>query len=123
MAKYSDSINHIFQALADPTRMAVIDRLSAGPATVSQLAAPFEMALPSFVQHLKMLEDCGLIRTHKKGRVRTCEINTKTLSEAEQWISERRAFWENRLDALELYLDETTDSLNQNEKGATDGNQ
>jgi DNA-binding transcriptional ArsR family regulator len=108
MPKYKTTLNDVFQALADPTRRAVVDQLSNGPASVSELAAPFDMALPSFVQHLKMLEDCGLIRTKKKGRVRTCEMNPKALSEAEQWISDRREFWENRIDALETYLDNET---------------
>jgi len=105
MAKYAKTLDTIFQALADPTRRSVVDRLCSGPASVSELAAPFDMALPSFVQHLKMLEDCGLIRTKKTGRVRTCEVNTKTLTEAEQWIVDRREFWENRIDALEQYLE------------------
>lgn len=93
-----------FQALADPTRRAVVEMLAAGPASVSDLAEPFPMALPSFMQHLGVLEDSGLIRSRKDGRVRTCEIAPERLTEAEEWISGQRRIWERRLDQLDAYV-------------------
>ena len=108
-------LNLIFQALADPTRRSVVDRLSRGAATVSELAEPFDMALPSFVQHLRVLEDCGLVQSEKVGRVRTCQMVTGALSPAEQWIAERRKLWEGRLDALERYLEDTKNSNSTND--------
>ncbi len=100
----SDSMSSVFHALADPTRRSVIRALSGGSASVSELARPFEMALPSFVQHLKVLESSGLIRTSKVGRVRTCEMGPDALLSAEEWIADRRKRWEDRLDNLENYL-------------------
>ncbi|MAW79976.1 MAG: transcriptional regulator [Parvularcula sp.] len=97
-------LDNVFQALADPTRRAVLARLTEGPATVSELAGPFEMALPSFLQHLKVLEESGLVTSKKEGRVRTCEAQFKRLSEAEEWIAHQRAVWEGRLDRLDAYL-------------------
>ncbi len=97
-------LDNVFQALADPTRRAVLARLTEGPATVSDLAKPFEMALPSFLQHLKVLEESGLVTSKKEGRVRTCEAQLKTLTEAEEWIAHQRAVWEGRLDRLDAYL-------------------
>jgi DNA-binding transcriptional ArsR family regulator len=97
-------LDSVFQALADPTRRAVLTRLTQGPATVSELAKPFEMALPSFLQHLKVLEDSGLVTSKKEGRVRTCEAQIKRLSEAEEWIAHQRAVWEGRFDRLDAYL-------------------
>ncbi len=93
-----------FHALADPTRRAVLERLSRGTASVSELAQPFDMALPSFLQHLRVLEDSGLIRSHKVGRVRTCAVNSRCLSEAESWLAKQRSLWEKRLDQLDSYL-------------------
>jgi DNA-binding transcriptional ArsR family regulator len=104
MPKESSALDEVFHALSDPTRRAVIQRLSLGPATVSELARPFDMALPSFVQHLQVLEHSGLVHTLKVGRVRTCHITPETLSLAEQWLAERRDVWEGRLDRLEDYL-------------------
>ena len=95
----------MFQALSDPTRRHMVERLSRGPATVSELAAPFEMSLPAVVQHLKVLEHSGLVKTEKVGRVRTCTIDTGALSLAEQWINDRRVGWEKRLDRLGAFLD------------------
>lgn len=109
MPKHSSGLNDVFHALADPTRRSVIQRLGEGPASVSELAEPFDMALPSFVQHLKVLEQSGLIRSEKVGRVRTCEMVTETLSSAEDWIAQRRKLWEQRLDALENYLEGSKD--------------
>ena len=93
-------IADLFQALADPTRRLMVDRLSRGPASVSELAKPFNMSLPAVVQHLQMLEQSGLVRSEKVGRVRTCTIDTGALSQAEKWINDRRIGWERRLDRL-----------------------
>jgi DNA-binding transcriptional ArsR family regulator len=98
-----------FQALADPSRRAMVDRLVKGPATVSELAQPLAMSLPGVMQHLAVLEASGLVISEKVGRVRTCRIEPKVLSQAEQWIAERRALWERRLDRLGQFLDETKD--------------
>jgi DNA-binding transcriptional ArsR family regulator len=96
-----------FQALADPSRRAMVDRLAQGPASVSELAKPLAMSLPAVMQHLQVLEASGLVVSEKTGRVRTCRIEPKALSQAEQWIAERRALWERRLDRLAQFLDET----------------
>src|SRR3954452_7754306 len=101
------ALDRVFQALADPTRRVMVERLSRGPASVSELAEPFEMSLPSIVQHLQVLEASGLIRSEKVGRVRTCRLGEAALGSAERWITERRATWERRLDRLGQYLDET----------------
>ena len=93
-----------FQALADPTRRMMVERLCRGPASVSELARPLEMTLSAVVQHLAVLEASGLVQSEKIGRVRTCRIEPKALSAAEQWIAERRASWERRLDRLGEYL-------------------
>ena len=96
--------NHLdtfFAALADPTRRAVIERLTKGSAPVSELHAPHDMALPTFMKHLSKLEDAGLVRTEKKGRVRTVHIEAAPLAAAEDWISRQRRLWEHRLDRLE----------------------
>ena len=98
-----------FQALADPSRRAMVDRLVQGPATVSELAKPLAMSLPGVMQHLAVLEASGLVISEKIGRTRTCKIDPKVLSQAEQWIAERRALWERRLDRLGQFLDETKD--------------
>jgi DNA-binding transcriptional ArsR family regulator len=97
-------IDHVFRALSDPTRRHVLERLSRSPASVSELAAPFDMALPSFVQHMGILEDCGLVHSRKTGRVRTYEIIPKRLKLAEDWMVRQRALWEKRLDQLDTYL-------------------
>ena len=96
-----------FQALADPSRRAMVDRLAQGPASVSELAKPLAMSLPAVMQHLQVLEASGLVVSEKIGRVRTCRIEPKALTQAEQWIAERRALWERRLDRLGQFLDET----------------
>lgn len=98
------SLDALFQALADPTRRAMLERLSRGPASVSDLARPFDMSLPAVVQHLAVLEGAGVVRSEKVGRVRTCRIEPAALSQAEQWINERRTEWERRLDRLGAYL-------------------
>jgi DNA-binding transcriptional ArsR family regulator len=107
MDHYSDRLSGVFQALADPTRRAVLGRLSKGPASISELAEPFEMALPSFMKHIRQLEGSGLIRTHKRGRVRTCEMRGEQFSAAEAWISKQRALWEGRADRLEQFVMKT----------------
>jgi DNA-binding transcriptional ArsR family regulator len=93
-----------FQALADTTRRAMLAQLSRGPATVSRLARPLAMSLPAVMQHLAVLESCGLVRSEKNGRVRTCRIEPRALSQAEQWINQRRSEWEQNLDRLGEYL-------------------
>jgi DNA-binding transcriptional ArsR family regulator len=97
-------LGRVFQALTDPTRRAVLERLTRGPAPVSELAQPFRMALPSFVQHLQVLENCGLVRSKKQGRVRTFTLAPQQLEAAEHWLSAQRAHWERRLDALDDFL-------------------
>lgn len=97
-------LNRVFQALADPTRRAVLQRLGGGPAPMSELAQPFKMAFPSFSQHLRVLENCGLVRSRKSGRVRTYELAPEPLQAAEHWISAQRAIWERRLDQLDTLL-------------------
>ncbi|PWK68486.1 metalloregulator ArsR/SmtB family transcription factor [Aminobacter sp. AP02] len=99
----------MFQALADPARRGMVDRLCQGPASVSQLAEPFAMSLSAVMQHLQVLEASGLVRTAKVGRVRTCQIEPTALRRAESWISERRMLWEQRLDRLGEFLAETSD--------------
>ena len=96
-------IDAVFKALADPTRRHVIARLSRSPASVSELAEPFEMALPSFVEHLRVLEGCGLVTSRKAGRVRTYTIVPARLRQAEDWLSRQRTLWENRLDRFDAY--------------------
>lgn len=96
----------MFQALADPTRRAMVERLGLGPASVSELAKPLAMSMPAVMQHLQMLEASGLVRSEKTGRVRTCRIEPEALSLAEQWINARRIGWQRRLDRLGDYLDE-----------------
>ena len=101
MLNYSPpSLDLMFQALADPSRRSMVERLSRGSATVSELAQPLAMSLPAVVQHLQMLEASGLVRSEKTGRVRTCRIEHRALSLAEQWINQRRAMWERRFDRL-----------------------
>ncbi|CAM4070025.1 ArsR/SmtB family transcription factor [Corallococcus exiguus] len=104
MEKHPETLNGIFQALADPTRRAVIARLGKGPASISDLAKPFDMALPSFMKHIHFLEDSGLIRTHKEGRVRTCALEKKPFGAVESWLSAQRALWEARTDRLEQFV-------------------
>jgi len=102
-------VDLLFQALADPGRRAMVDRLTRGPASVSELARPLPMSLPTVVQHLHVLEASGLVRSEKLGRVRTCRIEPVALTSAEQWIAERRVSWERRLDSLGEYLAEEND--------------
>src|SRR3954452_311725 len=98
MLNYQPSLDLMFQALADPGRRMMVERLSRGPASVSELAKPLAMSLPAVVQHLQMLEASGLIVSRKVGRVRTCRLQPGALQQAEQWINARRTTWERRLD-------------------------
>lgn len=99
----------MFQALADPSRRSMVERLSRGPASVSQLAEPLAMSLPAVVQHLQVLEASGLVKTQKVGRVRSCTLDTAAMSLAERWINDRRTQWERRLDRLGDFLEQTRD--------------
>jgi DNA-binding transcriptional ArsR family regulator len=99
-------LDKTFAALADPARRAMVERLVQGPASVSELARPLPMSLPAVMLHLKVLEESGLVTSRKDGRVRTCRIEPKMLSQAEQWVSERRRLWERSLDRLGQFLDE-----------------
>jgi DNA-binding transcriptional ArsR family regulator len=101
---YSVEADAVFHALSDPTRRQLVEQLGSGPASVSQLAAPLPMSMPAVVQHLKVLEDSGLVESHKVGRVRTCRLVVKRLDTVQDWIDERRRSWEHRLDRLGDYL-------------------
>lgn len=104
MPNNSQSIETTFSALSDPTRRAVVQALSKGPASVSELAGPFKMALPSFTQHLGVLENAGLIVSHRQGRSRICSLNPVAMREAEDWLASYRREWEERFDRLEAYI-------------------
>jgi DNA-binding transcriptional ArsR family regulator len=104
MLDQSPALDRLFHALADPARRAMVERLTRGPAPVSELARPLPMSLPAAMQHLSVLEAAGLVRSEKLGRVRTCAIEPKALSQAEQWINDRRIEWDHRLDRLGDYL-------------------
>ena len=101
------SLDKAFSALADPARRAMVERLTRGPASVSELAAPLPMSLAGAMLHLKVLEDSGLVTTRKQGRVRTCRVDPRMLSAVERWVADRRGMWEQRLDRLDALLDET----------------
>ena len=101
----------MFQALADPTRRSVVERLARGPASVTELARPFAMALPSFLQHLAVLERSGLVRSRKQGRVRTYMLESGALSEAVDWLAQQRSEWEQRLDQLDRFLIENKETV------------
>jgi len=100
-------INAVFHALGDPTRRAIVEKLSEGPISVSRLAEPFRMTLTAIGQHLRVLEDCGLVRTEKLGRVRTCRIETQGLDALDRWVRDRRSIWERRFDRLGELLAES----------------
>jgi DNA-binding transcriptional ArsR family regulator len=104
MEQYSASLDMVFQALADPTRRAVVGRLGRGAASVGELAQPFDMALPSFMKHLRVLEGAGLIHTRKVGRVRLCEIDRARLAVVGGWLEEQRAVWTGRTNRLEDFV-------------------
>jgi DNA-binding transcriptional ArsR family regulator len=102
---YAGSLDAVYGALADGSRRAMVERLSRGPATVKELAEPLTMSLPAVLQHLRVLEQSGLVRTQKVGRVRTCRLEPAALQPAEQWIADRRSLWADRLDRLESFLE------------------
>ena len=106
MLKQLDPLDAMFQALADPSRRSMIERLSRGPASVSQLAEPLAMSMPAVMQHLTVLEASGIVRTSKTGRVRSCELAPAAFTAAQTWIQDRRLVWEQRLDRLEILLAE-----------------
>src|SRR5438093_2545135 len=119
MLNYQAPLDLAFQALADPTRRVMVERLCRGPASVSELAQPLEMTLSAVVQHLAVLEASGLVRSKKVGRVRTCHVEPGALHAAERWIAERRTTWERRLDRLGQYLAEHPEEAHQTHKGST----
>lgn len=104
MDNHQIPLDTVFHALADPTRRAVVQRLVRGPAAVRELAEPFDMALPSFMKHLGVLEASGLVTSRKSGRVRTCTLAPERLAAAERWFGEQRAIWESRYDNLDTLL-------------------
>lgn len=121
MPNYEPNLNHIFNALSDQTRRAVLARLCQESLSVSELAKPFDMALPSFTQHLKVLESCGLVVSEKQGRTRTYSVVPETLAQAQHWLDEQKQLWEKRLDRLDNYLlsmkaQQSTEPLFMNEK-------
>lgn len=109
MLNYAPELDRVFQALADPGRRLMVDRLSRGPASVSELGRPLDMSLAAVLQHVQVLEACGLIRSSKLGRTRTCSINPAALRSAESWIADRRTMVERRLDRLGQYLADTAE--------------
>ena len=109
----------LFQALGDPTRRALIERLARGPATVSELAAPFDMALPSLLGHVRRLEDSGLVTSEKEGRVRTVQLAPGAFTPVRSWLDEQRAIWEGRLDRLDDYV---ARMMKDREDGSRSGN-
>ena len=104
MPKYSEPVSLVFNALADPTRRQVIERLVSGPASTSELAEPFSMALPSLLQHLTVLEGAGLVASDKQGRTRTYRLAPSGLDAAESWLTGQRRMWQQRLDQLDQFL-------------------
>jgi DNA-binding transcriptional ArsR family regulator len=119
MLNHQDSLDLAFHALSDRTRRAILSRLAGGPAALSELARPLAMSLPAVMQHVGVLENAGLVRSEKQGRVRTCQLEPLALSLAEQWIHERRSELEKRLDRLGDYLDSMTNDGGDN--GRTSG--
>ena len=109
----SAAVDDVFHALSNPTRRQVLEQLFGGPATVSELAAPFDMKLPSFVQHLAVLERSRLVKSRKSGRVRTYEIAPERFKAAEDWLAERRQLWESRLDRFDAYVQQLKEKESQ----------
>ena len=109
MLNQQTALDRVYHALADPGRRVMVERLSRGPASVTELAKPLAMSLPAVVQHLQVLEASGLVRSEKAGRVRTCRLDPSALSPAEQWIEQRRTGWDRRLDRLGAFLAATGD--------------
>lgn len=106
MENYQNALDAAFHALADPTRRAVIARLTDGPVSVKDLAEPFGMGLPSFLKHVKVLESSGFVVSQKSGRVRTCRLMPKRLAEAEDWLSEQRTIWKDRTERLAAFVEQ-----------------
>jgi DNA-binding transcriptional ArsR family regulator len=104
MDNLSSSLDLVFGALADSTRRAILKRLGEGEASIGELAQPFDMALPSLMKHVRVLEAVGLVESQKSGRVRTCRLKPAAMTGAESWLVEQRAVWEARLDRLEVYM-------------------
>ena len=113
MVNQSPALDQVFQALADPTRRSMVERLVRGPASVSDLSRPLDMSLPAVLQHLQVLEAAGLVRSEKAGRVRTCRIEPAALRMAEDWLRRQRTAWEQRLGRLGEYLAEQPDPTDQ----------
>jgi DNA-binding transcriptional ArsR family regulator len=109
VSTHQATVDRVFHALGDPTRRAIVEKLSAGPVSVSRLAKPLAITLAAVVQHLQVLEASGLVQTEKIGRVRTCRIEPKGLSVAEKWINDRRALWERRFDRLGKFLGDSAE--------------
>jgi DNA-binding transcriptional ArsR family regulator len=109
MPNQSPALNRVFHALADESRRSMVERLSSGSASVGELAEPLTMSLPAVLQHLQVLEESGLVRSEKVGRVRTCTIESAALKPAERWITQRRTSWERRLDRLGAHLADSSD--------------
>jgi DNA-binding transcriptional ArsR family regulator len=105
MANQSMQLDHVFGALSDATRRAIVMRLCEGEASVGELAKPFKMALPSLLKHIRILEGSGLVASEKTGRVRTCSLRTEALASIEVWLAAQRQIWEQRLDRLEMYVE------------------
>lgn len=105
MAKFSTDLDEAFSALADPTRRAIVSRLCEGPKSVTELSEPFEMALPSLLKHVRILEESGLVSTEKIGRVRTCKIEANALHATKAWINQHIEAWEGRLDRMEAHIE------------------
>ena len=116
MLHQSEQLDLMFQALSDPARRGMVERLTRGPASVSQLAEPFAMSLSAVVQHLAVLEASGLVQSEKVGRVRTCRIEPKALRTVEQWVADRRTQWERRLDRLGDYLAGLSEEIDNGKK-------
>lgn len=112
MVKFEADLDRTFQALADPTRRAIVDQLTRGERSVSDLARPFEMTLPAVHKHLGVLEEAGLIACRKEGRVRRCALDVRALEAATGWIDERRALWARRLDRLDRFLSDRREETN-----------
>ncbi len=104
MAKYDPTLDRVFTALGDPTRRTILARLAQGPASVSELAAPHAMSLPSFLGHLARLETAGLVTTAKLGRIRTCTLSPDAFRPAQDWLSAQRSLWQDRLDQFDAYV-------------------
>jgi DNA-binding transcriptional ArsR family regulator len=109
---YSEPLDHVFSALADPTRRAILARLATGESSVGELAEPFDISLPAISRHLRVLRNAGLITRHKDGRVRRCTLQAAPMRAASDWIASYRQFWEDQFDSLAEYLERTQDKAN-----------